>query len=114
MAIPTVNQKAGLEGNFAFESVDGSPALPATAHWRVTCSHTGRVLQDWTEATLATETTGGTVTRVSTTVEVPGPVNALCDTSSQRERHILTVAADMDTDREYSEDFEFFVKRGGR
>ena len=114
MAIPTFPQKSGFEGSFAFESVTGEAALPTTAHWRITCDHTGQTIQDWTAATITPETVGGTVTRVSITVEVPGTVNLLCDASSARESHTLTVVADKDTAREYSEDFGFYVKRGGR
>jgi uncharacterized protein (DUF1684 family) len=114
MGIPTITQRSGLEGNFAFESVEGAAALPSTAHWRVTCAQSGRVLQDSTAATISTETTDGVVSRVSVTVEIPGSVNVLCDGSNQRETHVLTIIADADTDREYAEDFEFFVKRGGR
>ena len=114
MALPTITQRSGLEGNFAFESVEGAPALPTTAHWRVTCAQSGRVLQDSTAATITTETSGGAVSKVSVTVEIPGSVNVLCDGSSQRETHVLTIIADADTDREYAEDFEFYVKRGGR
>lgn len=114
MAIPTINQYAGLEGNFAFESIDGAAALPATAHWRITHPETNRVLQDWTAVAPAVETSGGSVTRVSVTVEIPGSVNVLCDTSNQREQHVLTIAANKDDPREFSEDFPFYVKRGGR
>ena len=114
MALPTFPQKSGIEGRFAFESVTGEAALPASAHWRLTCETTGRVLQDWTAAALATQSTGGVLTRVSVTVEVPGSVNTLCDASNQRETKTLTVVADKDTDREYSEDFSYYLKRGGR
>jgi hypothetical protein len=114
MAVPTFPQKSGFEGNFAFESVTGEAAMPTTAHWRITCDHTGQTVQDWTAGTLTTETSGGAVTRVSVTVEVPGTVNVLCDTGNARESHTLTVVADKDTDREYSEDFGYYVKRGGR
>ena len=114
MAIPTFPQKSGIEGNFAFESVTGEAALPGSAHWRLTCETTGRVLQDWTAASIATETSGGAVTRVSVTVEVPGSVNVLSDSSNSRETKTLTICADKDTDREYSEDFQYYLKRGGR
>ena len=114
MAVPTFPQKSGFEGNFAFESVTGEAALPTTAHWRITCDASGRTVQDWTAAPLAAETVGGSVTKVSITVEVPGTINLLCDTGNAREAHTLTVVADKDTAREYSEDFGYFVKRGGR
>lgn len=114
MATPTIPQRSGIELNAEFQSIEGAAALPSTAHWRLTCETTGRVLQDWTTAALSTETSGGSVTRVSVTVEIPGTLTALCDASSQRELKVCTIVADKDTAREYSEDFPFYVKRGGR
>ena len=114
MATPTIPQRSGLELNAEFQSIEGAAALPSTAHWRLTCETSGRVLQDWTAATLSAETTAGTVTRVSVTVEIPGSLTALCDPSSQRELKLCTIVADKDGPREYSEDFPFYVRRGGR
>ena len=114
MGVPTIPQRSGIELNAEFQNVEGAAALPTTAHWRLTCDASGRVLQDWTTASIATETTAGVVTRVSVTVEIPGSLTALSDPTNQRELKICTIVADKDADREYSEDFPFYVKRGGR
>lgn len=112
MAIPTYNQKSGFEVTIEWESDDGQPSPPNTTHWRLTCGD--RVIQDWTAGTVLTDVADGAVSRAYTMIDVPGPLNALVDSTAQREFHTLTYAADKDTDREWSDDWDFYVKKGGR
>jgi hypothetical protein len=114
MAIPTFPQKSGFEGEFNPETRTGEAALPETMHYKITCSDTGRVIQAETPLSFTATTVGGVVTEVTASVDFDGTKNLLCDGGSPRETHVVTVITDMDTPREVSDDFPFYVRRGGR
>lgn len=106
MAIPTYNERSGVEFTAVFEDEQGTPALPASVHWRLTCETTGRVMQDWTEAAAVN---GGT--SVTADIELSGPVLTLCESQNQRELKSLLIVADKDGEREYSEEYQFYVRK---
>lgn len=107
MAIPTYNERSGVEFTAAFEDVQGTPVIPATAHWRLSCETTGRVMQDWTAVTPNLVT--GAV--VQADIVVSGVLMTLCESQNQRELKSLLIVADKDGEREYSEEYQFYVRR---
>ena len=104
MAVPTFHENSGVEFTAEPEDWQGGAALPTTLHWKLSCDTTSKVLQDWTSLTTGT----------SVTIEIPGSLNKIQDRSNQRETKVLLVVADKDTDREYSEEFPYYVKRTAR
>lgn len=114
MALKTIPQGTGLEGNYQFHTAAGLPAIPTTAHWRITDSISEQVLLDWQQATVSPELSGGELTKASISLEVPGSANVLVDRNALREKHLLTICADKDLSSECSRDFAFYVVRSGR
>ena len=99
-----INQNEGFRQVVNFKE-DGIPVTPSTIHWRVTRKVSGDVVQDWTAV--------GSVSS-SVTITVPGSLNTLADFTTKVETRLLTVVADMDTDLEYNQDFEYTILQSGR
>jgi len=112
MAI-TINERAGLEYDARFFDSAKRPALPATAHWRLDCETTGRVLQDWTELAVQSSTGAtGLVTSVFALIEIDGSLNAIQSNKNARELKTLLIVANKDLPREYSVNppYQYYVR----
>jgi hypothetical protein len=106
-------QGTGLEAQAFFED-EGSkePVLPSTAHWRLYCETTQQALSDFTASTVTqVQDSFGNVSAHTITIDVPGTLNAIQNTRNATEVKALTVVADKDTAREYSEVFRYVVRR---
>ena len=108
MALPTYKERSGVELTAELTDVNGAPALPNTVHWRFTCQTNDTTLQDWTAVT---PTLG---TSVTADIVVPGTLTGIQDRSNERELKSVLIVANKDADDEYSEEFEFYIKRTNR
>ena len=109
MAVPTYSERSGVEFTAVFEDVRGAPTLPTTVHWRLVGEQSGLVLQDWTQVTPYLNGTD-----VEAFIEVPGTVTNLSSPTLQRELLTLLVVADKDQAGEYSEPYQFYIRRTRR
>lgn len=109
-----INEHSGMEVEASFYSNPGVPAIPSTVHWKALCVTTGTVLQDWTEATPVIVTDGSLLSHVSVTVDVPGILNVIQDSTNPRELKRVLICADKDTHSEFTKERDYYVKKVGR
>lgn len=104
------NERSGVEFQAWFESTPGVPTVPTTVHWRLHCVTSDKALQDDTEVTPEIVSDGTGITGVKVTIDVPGSLNAIQNDRNSRELKQLLIIADKDTDREFSETREYYVR----
>jgi len=97
-----VKQRSSFTVRVHCYDAQGVPAVPLTAHWRLTTSQ-GKVIADWVELTVQTVTSGGQL--VDVYVDVP-LVSGLTATPGD---YTLLVVLDKDTDTELTEEVPFRV-----
>ena len=106
----TVNERTGIELTVSFFDREETPAIPVTAHWRLDCVTTGKVLQDWTEfAPIVNYDDLGNLSSVNAEVEVDAALNVIQKDQNKREVKELTVSAALDTPREYAASVQYTV-----
>ena len=110
----TFLQKSGVEVRFAFRDQSGNPFVPTTAHWRLTDDASGTVQQDWTSVPVQAVYDGVTLTAAYAVADISGTVNTMVDTRAVREIKVVTMVADKDTAREFSDETDYYLKRGRR
>jgi hypothetical protein len=110
-----LNERAGVELQTDFADSFNQPTVPVSVHWRLDCETTGNVLRDWTEITPTVETDESGLSKVYATIDIPGSLNAIQSNRNYREKKTLWVVAGKDTEREYSETYEYWImNRRGR
>ena len=107
-------EHSGNEFNAFFESLPGNATIPNSAQWKLLCVTTDKVLQDWTALTPVVESDGTNIQSCYVTVNIPGSLNVIQSYSNPREQKRLLICADKDTDREYMQERDYYVKRLGR
>jgi hypothetical protein len=100
---------SGVEVEASFYDNEGNATLPETVHWKLDCTETNRLLVDWTEVVVSSEDDGAGGTRYYAVIDVPGSANAIQKNGNRRELKELTVVANKDDDREYSQPYQYFV-----
>ena len=106
----TYNERSGVEFRVHFTDSYDAPTIPETAHWRLDCEETGTVLQDWTVATVTTESDETGIVDVYATIEIPSSLNAIQRSNSTKELKTLLVVANKDQSSEFSETLQYYVK----
>jgi hypothetical protein len=105
----SVNERNGREFRVEFYDHDHIPTLPGSVHWRLDCATSKREVSALASVTPLTETsTDGTVVYYAV-IDIPASSNVIQQTRNSREIKKLLVIADKDTDREYSEEYEYVV-----
>lgn len=96
----TFNEKS--VGTFTSRPIkeDDGVFVPSNARYRVDDADTRTNLVPWTDMTPA----------VAMTITVPASANRIVQSSNRREKHILTIATDYNTDNEHNEQKDFWVK----
>jgi hypothetical protein len=110
----TFLQKSGVEVRFEFRDQSGQPYIPDTAHWRLVDDATDTVHQDWTAETVQATYSGVTLTAAYAVANISGSVNTIVDSRNSRELKVVTMVADKDTDREFSDEIDYYLRRGKR
>lgn len=103
------NEKSAVEVEATFLDAFGRPTSPATVHWRLNCETTGKVLQDWTAASVSTDAETGRA-RYYLELEIPGALNAMQNPRSTRETKALIIVANKDAAGEFSQDYRYMVR----
>ena len=107
----TYNERSGAEFSARFTANNEQPVVPTTVHWRLDCKTTRQNVVDWTEVATTQELNDQSqVVAVTAVIEVPGSANVIQNPRNNRELKVLLVAADKDTDREYSEEHQYYVR----
>jgi hypothetical protein len=107
-------EKSGVEFQAWFEANPGTPTIPASAHWKLYDVTNEKTLQDWTELTPTTESDETGITGVKVTIDIPGSLNVIQESKNSRELKRLIVVAAKDTDREFSETRDYYIRKVGR
>jgi hypothetical protein len=105
----SVNERNGREFRVEFYDQDHIPTLPETVYWRLDCATTKRSLSDWASVSPVTEVSTDGTTVYYAVIEVPASSNVIQQNRNSREVKKLLVVADKDTDREYSDEYEYVV-----
>lgn len=105
-----INERSGVEFTAHFADARDIPTVPVTVHWRLDCESTGTVLQPDTEVTPVTVTDESGIVDVYVTINVPGSLNTIQGNGNWRELKTLLVIAAKDTDGEYSQEYQYYVK----
>lgn len=104
------NEKSGVEFTAHFSDTLNTPTIPSTVHWRLDCETNGTVIRDWTEVTPTVVTDESGITDVTADIAVPGSLNAIQSSKNARELKTLLVVAAKDTDSEFSQTYQYYVK----
>jgi hypothetical protein len=107
------NEHAGVEVTSYFEG-GGVPTNPTTVHWRLDCVTTDTALIDWTEQGVSVEVDESGTTRYYVVILIPGSANVIQKTANKQELKEVTIVADKDQDREFSETYQYYVKNTKR
>jgi hypothetical protein len=79
-------------------------------HWSLYCETTKQELQASTAVTPdVTVNEDGTVTATAR-IDVPGALNAIHNNRNWRELRTLLVTANLGTDRQFTEEYQYYVK----
>jgi hypothetical protein len=102
----------GLEHRFRFYSDPGNAIVsPGSVSWRLECETTGKVLQDWTAATMVADySDGGQLIDAYAPLDLDGTLNMM-QTQRPSEVKRLLVAADRGGPRQASAEFRYTVKK---
>lgn len=103
------NQGDGVEFKAWFEATPGVPTVPQTAHWRLRCLSSNKVLVDWTEVQPVQVADESGIVGVYVQIDVDGALNVMQDTTVRRETKQLQVSAAKGTARQYSKFLEYAV-----
>ena len=101
MAIPSFPEYSGLELEFYPTDVNGTPATPDNARWRLLCQTTDEVVQDWVDLTPGT----------TIPVFVSGLLIEMRNRSTSRELWCVELEANYGQARGFSDTADFYVKR---
>jgi hypothetical protein len=101
----TINQKSTAEVRVHTYDVQGVPAVPESAHWRLVTDRTGKVIADWTQVDVNPINSGGSLVDCYADVELTGNHTAIPGD------YRLLVTFDKDTDTELTEEILFRVKQ---
>ena len=107
-------EKSGVEFQAWFESNPGTPTVPVSAHWKLYDVTNEKDLQDWTELTPVILQDNGVTSGVRVTIDVPGSLNAIQNSKNSRELKRVIVVAGKDTDREFAETRDYYIRKVGR
>lgn len=102
------DERQGAEITAYFEG-QGIPVLPTSVHHRLYCLTTNQEVIGFTEDTVNVAVDDSGITRYYTSILIPGSANTIRKSSNARELKELMVIADKDTDREYSQRFQYYV-----
>lgn len=104
-----INERSGVEFTAHFEDAAGNPTVPPSVHWRLDCESTGKVLQSDTAIDPVTVTDESGIVDCYVTVNIPGSLNTI-QGGDWRELKTLLVIAAKDTDGEYSQEYQYYVR----
>lgn len=106
-------ENSGIEAVASFEDeVTKEPRQPDTVHWKLYCETTRKALTDFTPVSVAAVTDSfGNTTAYSSEIDIPGSLNVIQNDRNATEIKALTIVADKDTPREYSDVHRYAVRR---
>jgi hypothetical protein len=88
---------------------NGTPTLPSTAHWRLTCPDEDSTVVDWTAVTPTSGTgSDGYTTVYTVTVDIPATAHAM-QTDQVKEQRLFIVSADKGLSTEFNEEWSYYV-----
>jgi hypothetical protein len=105
----SVNERNGREFRVEFYDQDHTPTLPETVHWGLVCSTSKREVAGLATVDVVTEVSTDGTTVYYAVIDVPASYNVIQQNRNSREVKKLLVIADKDTDREYSQEYEYVV-----
>jgi hypothetical protein len=105
----SVNERNGREFRVEFYDQDHIPTLPESVHWRLDCATSKREVGGITSVTPVTEVSTDGTTVYYAVIDVPASYNVIQQGRNSREIKKLLVIADKDTDREFSQEYEYVV-----
>ena len=105
-----INEKSGREFTAAFFDAGYNASLPATVHYWLDCETTGTVLIDWTAITpeMGVDANGSDI--ATATIVIPGSASAIQKSTNRQELKTLLVVSDKDTDGEFSQTYQYYVR----
>jgi len=108
--IPEVNERDTNRYRAVWKGDEEEPITPGTAHWRLDCSTTGNLIQDWTPvAVIEVYDDFGVITQSYSLINIPAELNVMQDRCNVRELKRLLVAADLDTSSEFKKQASYYV-----
>jgi hypothetical protein len=105
-----VREGDGIELDAAFLDNRRNGSSPESVHWSLYCETTKQELQAPTAvAPEVTVNEDGSVTATAR-IDVPGGLNAIHNNRNWRELRTLLVTANLGTDRQFTEEYQYYVK----
>ncbi len=104
------NERNGFELRADFTDEFDAPTIPPSIHWRLDCETTGTVLQDFVEVAPVIEVSEAGIVEAYAIIDVDSQLNAIQKNNNKQELKTLLVVSGLNTAREFSEPYQYYVK----